>query len=107
MEKVLQVASLVEQIRVYLVRYSVRVWPEILVEWLAMLNRARNDVEALTIFQQIREGLWGMGRLADVVIAPEAGHAVTADQRQLDMINEQFTSMVKSLSDAVSRPGEP
>jgi hypothetical protein len=101
-EKVHLVAALVEQIRAYLVRYNVRSWPEILTEWEAMLNRVRTEPDAVAAFSQIREALWGMGRLSDVVIAPEAGHAVTADRGQLDTINEQFISMVKALSDNIA-----
>jgi hypothetical protein len=102
MERVELVASLVERIHVYLVRYNVRSWPEILTEWQAMLNRVRTDADAIAVFRHIRDSLWGMGRLADVVIAADAGDPVTADQRQLDGIDEEFMSMVKALSDQVS-----
>jgi len=101
MKRVQLVASLVAQIRAFLAQYDVRSWPEVLKEWEAMLSRVRTDSEAIVVFRHIREGLWGMGRLADVVIAPDGGH-VTTDQRQLDSINEQFLLMVKALSDSVA-----
>jgi len=102
MERVQLVASLVAQIRAFLAQYDVRSWPEVLAEWEAMLNRVRTGSEAIAVFRHIREALWGMGRLADVVIAPESGHSVTPDQRQLDAINERFLSMVKALSESVA-----
>lgn len=43
-----------------------------------------------------------MGRLADVVITPEAGHAVTADQDELKVINDELMSLVNGLSHEVS-----
>jgi biotin-(acetyl-CoA carboxylase) ligase len=102
MERIQLVAALLDQIRAYLVRYGVRTWPEILTEWKEMLNRVRTDEDAAAVFRHIYEGLWGMGRLADVVITPEAGHAVTADHDQLNVINNEYMSLVNSLSHEVS-----
>jgi hypothetical protein len=101
MGKIELVTALLNRIRTYLVCYSVRTWPEILTEWEGMLSRVRTDEEAAAVFKHIHEGLWGMGRLGDVVITPEASHAVTAEHGSLNGINEELMLLVKALSDQV------
>jgi len=104
MERVEQIrlaCTLLDRIRAYLLRYEVRTWPDILAEWQTMLSGVRTDVEASAVFSHVHEGLWGMGRLADVVISPEAGHPVTVDRDHLKSVNDEFLSLVQQLSDAV------
>jgi hypothetical protein len=102
MGRIKVVAALLDQIRDYLARYGVRTWPEVITEWEGMLSRVRTDEQAAAVFKHIHQGLWGMGRLADVVITPEAGHAVTADQDELKVINDELMSLVNGLSHEVS-----
>jgi hypothetical protein len=96
--------ELLQAIEEHLASFGDIRWPPRLAEWIREFESAQNDsASRVRHFERTRRALGGMGSIADVVIAPEAGHTVAHDEKLVRAANDKLLRLVQSLDKEVGR----
>lgn len=94
--------KLLEQIRDHLRQYDVPGWPARLDKWLSELDQLDPQKMKAHLLRSQRS-LGGMGSISDIVICPEAGHKIAADEHLIKAANGVLLTLVEKLDAEVSR----
>lgn len=96
--------ELLQAIEEHLASFDDARWPLRLTEWIREFESAQNDRGSrVRHFERTRRALGGMGSIADVVIAPEAGHTIAPDEKLIKAANDNLHRLVQSLDKEVDR----
>ncbi|HEX8252205.1 MAG TPA: hypothetical protein VF846_03570 [Thermoanaerobaculia bacterium] len=93
--------ALLGAIQTHLQGYNDTRWPHVLASWIA--DVPQNPVSLRAHVERTRQSLAGMGSIADVVIAPECGHSITADEREIRRANARLLELVAALDEETLR----
>jgi len=96
--------ELLRAIETHLAAFGDKRWPPRLAEWAREFGSSQDDAAArVAHYERTRRALGGMGSIADVVIAPEAGHAIANDERTITAANDELLRLVQKLDKEVEQ----
>jgi len=96
--------ELLKAIEEHLASFGDKRWPPRLAGWIREFEDVRNDsTDRTRHYERTRGALGGMGSIGDVVIAPEAGHTITDDDRAINAANEKLLRLVEELDKEIDR----
>ena len=99
-----QYIELLQAIERHLASFGDTRWPKRLSDWRDEFTTAQFDAAArVHHLARTRRALGGMGSIADVVIAPEAGHRIADDERVIKAANDKLLDLAQQLDKVVGR----
>ncbi len=106
METLDRYSELLKELRDHLARFEDRRWPPLLGAWLRELERSERQQDVVKTgvdhLRRTQRALGGMGSIGDVVICPEAGHAIANDENEIRNANDRLLELVMAIDREIS-----
>ena len=93
--------QILSSLQKHLKTYAEKKWSCHLTTWINELPKL-SDMEVNSHLQRTRKALGGMGSIGDIVICPENGHIISANENEITKANDQLRKLVNELASEIN-----